>query len=53
MKVGDLVKIDGWDEDVGIVIRCISGWAKVKVVVWTDGTQLSYPEKNLEVVKCK
>ena len=53
MQVGDLVKIDGWDKDIGIIIRCIPGWAKIKVVVWMDGIQCSYPEKNLKAVKCK
>ncbi len=53
MKVGDLVKIDGWDGDIGIIIRCIPGWAKAKVVVWADGTQCSYPEKSLKAMSCK
>ena len=51
MKVGDLVTIGGFykGDAVGIIVRCIPGWSKAKVVVWMDGTQCSYPEKALEV----
>ena len=53
MKVGDLVTINGFyrGDAVGIVIRCIPGWAKTRVVLWMDGTQASYPEKSLKVVR--
>ena len=51
MKVGDLVTFGGFykGNTVGIIVRCIPGWSKAKVVVWSDGTLFSYPEKALEV----
>jgi hypothetical protein len=49
MKVGDLVIIGGWNDCIGIIIRCIAGTSKAKVVEWMDGTRCSYPEKVLEV----
>jgi hypothetical protein len=60
MKVGDLVRYappdygyDGtepWHDHRGLVIRCIAGTDKVKVVLWMDGMQQCIPERNLEVV---
>ena len=57
MKVGDLVKYKSpnnrWDgawKEVGVILRCIAGTDKVKVVQWTTGTRCSYPERNLEYV---
>ena len=57
MKVGDLVKYKSpnnrWDgawKEVGVILRCIAGTDKVKVVQWTTGTRCSYPERNLELV---
>ena len=57
MKVGDLVKYKSpikrsswvWKE-VGVILRCIPGTDKAKVVQWTTGTKSSYPERNLELV---
>ena len=52
MKIGDLVIIGGIllpGENIGIIIRCIAGTSKAKVVEWMDGTRCSYPEKVLEV----
>ena len=57
MKVGDLVRYarpggpwgPRWSLP-GIVLRCIPGTAECKVVQWTDGTQGSYPARNLEVI---
>ena len=54
MKVGDLVRhkspyARGY---VGIVVRCIPGTDKAKVVEWMNGVRCSYPERYLEVV-CK
>jgi len=53
MKVGDLVTINGFykGDAVGIIVRCIPGWDKAKVVLWADGTQCRYSEKALKVVK--
>ena len=53
MKVGDLVTISGFyrGDAVGIVIRCIPDWSKTKVVLWMNGTQVSYPERTLKVVR--
>ena len=55
MRVGDLVTFGGFYKGgaVGIIIRCIPGWSRAKVVVWMDGTQCSYPEKSLKVMSCK
>ena len=57
MKVGDLVKYKSpnnrWDhvwKEVGVIVRCISGTDKTKVVQWATGTRCSYPERNLELV---
>ena len=57
MKVGDLVKYKSpnnrWDhywDDVGVIVRCIAGTDRVKVVQWVTGTKCSYPERNLELV---
>ncbi len=38
MKVGDLVTFGGIykGDAVGIIIRCIPGWSRAKVVVWMD-----------------
>ena len=58
MKVGDLVRYkslnklvqtEAWKE-AGVILRCISGTDRVKVVQWTTGTKCSYPERNLELV---
>ena len=57
MKVGDLVKYispsvhwgDAWKE-VGIIVRCIPGTDKRKVVEWCTGTRGCYPARNLEVL---
>jgi len=56
MKVGDLVK---WKynsryvewKQVGIILRCIPGTDRRKVVHWSDGTRSSYPHYQLEIVK--
>ena len=57
MKVGDLVRFVGepqnhnhWSDIVGIVVRCIAGTDKHKVVEWTFGLRCSYPERELEVI---
>jgi len=57
MKVGDLVRYKSpnnrWTEawkEVGVILRCIPGTDKAKVVQWTTGTKCSYPERNLELV---
>ncbi len=57
MKIGDLVKYKSpnnrWDhywDDVGVIVRCISGTDRVKVVHWATGETCSYPERNLELV---
>jgi hypothetical protein len=57
MQVGDLVKYispsgrwdDAWKE-VGIIVRCIPGTDKRKVVKWCTGTHGCYPARNLEVL---
>ena len=58
MKVGDLVRYrphntslwsDNWIE-AGIVVRCIPGTDKRKVVLWSSGPKSSYPERDLEIV---
>ena len=55
MKVGDLVK---WKynsglhwKQVGIVLRCIPGSDRRKVVQWHDGTKGSYEYYQLELIK--
>ena len=58
MKVGDLVKyvptmigvVERWKDHRGLIIRCIAGADKVKIVLWMNGDQQSIPERNLEVV---
>ena len=52
MRVGDLVRhkspyARGY---VGIVLRCIRGTDRVKVVEWTGAIRCSYPERDLEVI---
>ena len=52
MQVGDLVIIGGIllpGESIGIIIRCIAGTDKRKVVEWMDGSRCSYAERHLEV----
>ena len=58
VKVGDLVRYrphntslwsDNWIE-AGIVVRCIPGTDKRKVVLWASGPKSSYPERDLEIV---
>ncbi len=57
MKVGDLVRYkdkflnNRWNDYRGIILRCIDGTDKRKVVAWTDGTVCSYREEQLEVIK--
>lgn len=56
MKVGDLVRYKANGHDVGhygIIIRCIPGTSKAKVVQWMNGIRCNYPERCLEVVPCK
>ena len=57
MQVGDLVRFIGspqnqnhWSGIVGIIVRCIAGTDKRKIVVWTDGMRCSYPERELELI---
>ena len=57
MKKGDLVKYKSpnnrWEgawKEVGVIVRCIAGTDKCKVVQWATGSRCSYPERNLEVV---
>ena len=57
MKVGDLVRYKSpnnrWTEawkEVGVILRCIPGTDKAKVVQWTTGLKSSYPERNLGLV---
>ncbi len=55
MKVGDLVKYkntryEAWKQ-VGIILRCIPGSDRRKVVQWNDGTRSSYAHYQLELVK--
>ena len=60
MEVGDLVKYampdhgwdgtEAWHDYRGLVIRCIAGTDKVKVVLWMDGVQQSIPERELVIV---
>ena len=60
MKVGDLVRYKDpagrWSEWRGIVLRCIAGTDKRKVVAWTMPSKgrhtkrASYPEEQLEVI---
>ena len=52
MKVGDLVRhkspyARGY---VGIVVRCIPGTDRVKVIEWAGAGRSSYPERDLEVI---
>jgi len=60
MKVGDLVRYKDasgrWSHWKGIIVRCIAGTDKRKVVAWanptgasTDGN-VSYTEAQLEVI---
>jgi len=57
MQVGDLVKYISpygrWDDatnSVGIIVRCVPGTDKRKVVEWSTGTHGCYPARNLEVI---
>ena len=57
MKVGDLVRYKDpagrWAEWKGIIVRCIAGTDKRKVVQWIRHertTASSYPERDLEVL---
>ena len=58
MNVGDLVKYipaskvweARWKDHRGLVIRCIAGTDKEKIVLWMNGDRQSIPERNLEVV---
>ena len=52
MKVGDLVrhKSPYAKNSVGIVLRCIPGTDRCKVIQWLDGNRCSYPEKHLEII---
>ena len=52
MKVGDLVRYKSKTKigQCGIIIRCIPGTDKAKVVEWMNGVRCSYPERYLEVV---
>ena len=58
MKVGDLVRYKDpagrWGQWRGVIIRCIAGTDKRKVVAWANGTLgssvCSYPEEQLEVI---
>jgi hypothetical protein len=55
MNVGDLVKWKAktryveWKE-LGIIIRCIPGTDKQKVVYWSSGMRSSYRSCLLEVI---
>ena len=53
MKVGDLVRYKIKNSFglsmVGIIIRCIPGTDRRKVVEWTNGVRCSYPERSLEL----
>jgi hypothetical protein len=56
LSVGDLVK---WKynsryvewKQIGIILRCIPGTDRRKVVHWSDGTAGSYPQYQLEIAK--
>ena len=57
LKVGDLVRykshwqdLDSCFKDIGVIVRCITGTDRAKVVRWVTGIQCSYPERNLELV---
>ena len=52
MKVGDLVRYKSSTGigECGIIIRCIAGTDKAKLVQWMNGVRCSYPERYLEVV---
>ena len=54
MQVGDLVRYKSKSRigQYGLVIRCIAGIDRRKVVEWMNGVRCSYPERYLEVV-CK
>lgn len=54
MQVGDLVRYKSKTGigQYGIIIRCIAGTDKAKVVEWSNGVRCSYPERYLEAV-CK
>jgi|TARA_R110000765_G_scaffold167746_1_gene272856 hypothetical protein len=56
MKIGDLVryKPTGWEQYIGIIIRCIPGINKVKIVQWITGEYTgtgTHSEQELEIVK--
>jgi hypothetical protein len=63
MKIGDLVRYKDpagrWAEWIGIVVRCIAGTDKRKVVAWAmpshykgrlKNRNICYPERQLEVI---
>ena len=54
MKIGDLVRYKSKSRigQYGLVIRCIAGTDRRKVVEWMNGVRCSYPERYLEAV-CK
>ena len=54
MQVGDLVKHKDqrWSDFVGVVVRCIAGTDRRKVIYWNNGQSVSLSERDLEVV-CK
>jgi hypothetical protein len=57
MEVGELVRYksprdrwNNWKDSCGIIIRCIPGTDKRKVVHWSSGMRSSYPQRELEVL---
>ena len=51
MKVGDLVKLNGWESTRGIVLQLIPGWAMYTQVYWLSHKQYgSHPADVLEVI---
>ena len=54
MQVGDLVKHKDqrWSDFVGVVVRCIAGTDRRKIIYWNNGQSVSLPERDLETL-CK
>ena len=53
MKVGDLIqhKDERWSTYIGVVVRCIAGTDRRKVIYWLkNGTRVSFPERDLKVI---
>ena len=52
MQVGDLVKHKDqrWANYIGVVLRCIAGTDRRKIVYWNNGQSGSLPERDLVVL---